>query len=126
MKTYVAPPYFKRHGSSKLESQYTVLYLKNLIKKIVSEFIIRCCLYSNTCTKQGFSSIQNNPKNQDPSYKMDSDFWDYLKRKISSYSEHNLISTDSDLLSYSEGGNTPILYSNKYGDILIYSSGYMY
>ena len=30
--------------------------------------------------KTGFFSFQNNPKNLDPSYKMDLDLWDFLGR----------------------------------------------
>ena len=32
------------------------------------------------CYKTDFSSFQNNPKNLDPSYKMDLDLWDCLER----------------------------------------------
>ena len=36
-------------------------------------------------------SFLNNPKNLDPSYKMDLDFWDCLGRKKLSYSRRNTV-----------------------------------
>ena len=33
------------------------------------------------CYETGTSPFQNNPKNLDPSYKMDLDFWDYFVRE---------------------------------------------
>ena len=46
------------------------------------------------CYKMGFP-VQNNPKNLDPSYKMDLDIWDCFERKINpSYSQSNVVPVD--------------------------------
>ena len=38
------------------------------------------CYCISSIIKRSFSSLQNNPKNLDPSYKMDLDLWDCLDR----------------------------------------------
>ena len=80
-----------------------------LHKKHVNMLNEKHCISS--IIRQNFS-LQNNPKNLDPSYKMDPDFWDFLGR-VKSVLQQNFIGLTQLFIITLEKGK-PVFQLNKY------------